>query len=51
MTIDEKIGIVSGVGTFSSRCTGNTSPVQRLGIPSICFNDGPAGYPPSLGLR
>ena len=43
MTIDEKIGVVSGVGTFNSQCIGNNYPVPRLGIPSICFNDGPAG--------
>ncbi|KAJ7688805.1 glycoside hydrolase family 3 protein [Mycena rosella] len=28
---------------FSSRCVGNTTPVSRLGIPAICFQDGPAG--------
>ncbi|KIM23216.1 glycoside hydrolase family 3 protein [Serendipita vermifera MAFF 305830] len=43
MTLDEKIGVVSGVGTFTSRCIGNNSPVSRLGIPSLCMNDGPAG--------
>jgi beta-glucosidase len=25
------------------RCIGDTTPVARLGIPSLCLNDGPAG--------
>jgi beta-glucosidase len=44
MTLDEKIGVVKGVGNFNSRCVGNNSPVTRLGIPSICMMDGPAGW-------
>ncbi|KAG8691629.1 hypothetical protein FRC11_014381 [Ceratobasidium sp. 423] len=43
MTIDEKVGVVTGQGQFSSRCIGNTHAVDRLGIPSFCMNDGPAG--------
>ncbi|KAB5594636.1 hypothetical protein CTheo_1958 [Ceratobasidium theobromae] len=43
MTIDEKVGVVTGQGQFSSLCTGNTHAVERLGIPSLCMNDGPAG--------
>ncbi|CCO32887.1 hypothetical protein BN14_06951 [Rhizoctonia solani AG-1 IB] len=43
MTIDEKVGVVTGQGQFSSRCIGNTHAVERLGIPSFCMNDGPAG--------
>lgn len=43
MTLDEKIGVVSGVGTFVSRCVGSNGAVPRLGIPSICMQDGPAG--------
>ncbi|CAE6428627.1 unnamed protein product [Rhizoctonia solani] len=43
MTIDEKVGVVTGRGQFSSRCIGDTHAVDRLGIPSFCMNDGPAG--------
>lgn len=43
MTLKEKIGIVTGVGIFNSRCVGDISPVARLGISSLCMNDGPAG--------
>ena len=27
----------------SGRCVGDTTAVSRLGVPSICFQDGPAG--------
>ncbi|KAG8692221.1 hypothetical protein FRC09_011385 [Ceratobasidium sp. 395] len=43
MTLDEKVGVVTGQGQFSSRCIGNTHAVDRLGIPSFYMNDGPAG--------
>ncbi|KAJ7153251.1 glycoside hydrolase family 3 protein [Mycena filopes] len=43
LTLTEKVGLLAGVGQFNSRCVGNTSPVARLGIPAICFQDGPAG--------
>ncbi|KAF5391099.1 hypothetical protein D9757_003176 [Collybiopsis confluens] len=51
MTMDEKIGMVRGVGQFSSRCIGNISPPSRsftvaglnVTIPPLCMNDGPAG--------
>jgi beta-glucosidase len=43
LTLIEKVGLLAGVGQFSSRCVGNTTPVSRLGLPAICFQDGPAG--------
>ncbi|KAJ7681303.1 glycoside hydrolase, partial [Mycena rosella] len=43
LTLTEKVGLLSGVGQFSSRCVGNTTPVSRIGLPAICFQDGPAG--------
>ncbi|KAJ7627784.1 glycoside hydrolase family 3 protein [Mycena polygramma] len=50
LTLDEKIGLVTGVGQFNSRCVGNVSPVTRLGIPGFCMNDGPAGVRPTKGV-
>ncbi|KAJ7209261.1 glycoside hydrolase family 3 protein [Mycena pura] len=50
LTRQEKIGLVTGVGQFSSRCVGNVSPVSRLGIPGLCLNDGPAGVRPTKGV-
>ncbi|KAF8069314.1 glycoside hydrolase family 3 protein [Lyophyllum atratum] len=52
MTLDEKLGIVTGTGQLSSkrRCVGDTTAVSRLGIPSFCFNDGPAGVRLSKGV-
>ncbi|KAH0583304.1 putative beta-glucosidase L [Termitomyces sp. J132] len=52
MTIDEKIGLVRGTGQLNSvrRCGGDTTPVSRLDVPSICFNDGPAGVRSTKGV-
>ncbi|KAJ7114672.1 glycoside hydrolase family 3 protein [Mycena crocata] len=50
LTLDEKIGLVTGVGQFSSRCVGNVKPVPRLGIPGMCLNDGPAGVRLAKGV-
>jgi hypothetical protein len=43
LSLSDKVGIVTGVGEFSSRCVGNTGNVSTGTIPSLCLNDGPAG--------
>ncbi|GJJ13771.1 hypothetical protein Clacol_008028 [Clathrus columnatus] len=49
LSTSEKVGILTGQGIFSSRCTGGTYAVNRSlpnapnGFPSLCMNDGPAG--------
>ncbi|KDR81909.1 hypothetical protein GALMADRAFT_60230 [Galerina marginata CBS 339.88] len=45
MTMDEKLDVVIGTGQLNSarRCVGDTTAVTRLGIPSFCYQDGPAG--------
>ncbi|KAJ8462076.1 hypothetical protein ONZ45_g18063 [Pleurotus djamor] len=52
MTLDQKIGLLTGVGQFNSRCVGNTHPVtsSNLSIPAICFQDGPAGLRLTKGV-
>ncbi|GME24794.1 putative beta-d-glucoside glucohydrolase protein [Neofusicoccum parvum] len=40
---DEKVGIVTGVGWQKGPCVGNTSPVPKIGYPSLCLQDGPLG--------
>ncbi|KAH8922233.1 glycoside hydrolase family 3 protein [Atractiella rhizophila] len=43
LTLEEKVGLMYGLGQFGSQCVGNTHAVTRVGLPSICLNDGPAG--------
>ncbi|WPG97361.1 putative beta-glucosidase e [Acrodontium crateriforme] len=43
MTLVEKVNITSGIGWSMGMCVGNTGPVERLGFPSLCLQDGPLG--------
>jgi beta-glucosidase-like glycosyl hydrolase len=43
MTLVEKVNITTGVGWKMGLCVGNTGPVDRLGFPSLCLQDGPLG--------
>ncbi|QIX00807.1 hypothetical protein AMS68_006324 [Peltaster fructicola] len=43
MTLVEKINITTGIGWSMGMCVGNTAPVERLGFPSLCLQDGPLG--------
>jgi beta-glucosidase len=43
MTLPEKINITTGIGWQMGMCVGNTAPVDRLGFPSLCLQDGPLG--------
>ncbi|KAM0708641.1 hypothetical protein Q7P35_005293 [Cladosporium inversicolor] len=40
MTIDEKVNMTNG---HTGHCVGNTPSIERLGIPPLCFADGPSG--------
>ncbi|KAK2002988.1 glycosyl hydrolase family 3 N terminal domain-containing protein [Colletotrichum falcatum] len=43
VSLDEKIGIVSGIGWNNGPCVGNTSPASSINYPSLCLQDGPLG--------
>jgi beta-glucosidase-like glycosyl hydrolase len=43
MTLPEKVNITTGIGWSMGMCVGNTGPVDRLGFPSLCLQDGPLG--------
>ncbi|KAK4145633.1 putative beta-glucosidase M [Dichotomopilus funicola] len=40
MTVEEKVNVTRG---WPGPCVGNTGEVPRLGLPSLCFADGPSG--------
>lgn len=43
MTLVEKVNITTGTGWEMGMCVGNTGPVERLGFPALCLQDGPLG--------
>ncbi|KAK4569518.1 hypothetical protein LTR86_003281 [Recurvomyces mirabilis] len=43
MSLPEKVNITTGIGWSMGMCVGNTGPVDRLGFPSLCLQDGPLG--------
>ncbi|KIW00713.1 uncharacterized protein PV09_07698 [Verruconis gallopava] len=43
MDVVEKVNITTGTGWMMGMCVGNTGPVDRLGFPSLCLQDGPLG--------
>ncbi|KAL4735854.1 putative beta-glucosidase A [Aspergillus similis] len=43
MTLDEKVNLTTGTGWMSEKCVGQTGSVPRLGINSLCLQDGPLG--------
>ncbi|KAM0724225.1 hypothetical protein Q7P37_000107 [Cladosporium fusiforme] len=43
MSLVEKVNVTTGTGWSMGMCVGNTGPVDRLGFPSLCLQDGPLG--------
>jgi beta-glucosidase len=39
MTLEEKVNITYGQGSYSNACVGNTGSVPRLGWPGLCLQD------------
>ncbi|KAH6607020.1 glycoside hydrolase family 3 [Trichoderma cornu-damae] len=49
LTLQDKVGIVTGVGWNNGPCVGNTSPLSKIGYPQLCLQDGPLGIRFSTG--
>ncbi|KAF4999497.1 hypothetical protein FGRMN_2426 [Fusarium graminum] len=43
LTLLEKVNLTTGVGWQGERCVGNVGSVPRLGLRSLCMQDGPLG--------
>lgn len=43
MSLVEKVNITTGTGWSQNLCVGNTGPVNSVGFPSLCLQDGPLG--------
>ncbi|KAF2424833.1 glycoside hydrolase family 3 protein [Tothia fuscella] len=46
----EKVGIVTGQGWQKGPCVGNTKAVSKIGLPSLCLQDGPVGVRYAMGV-
>ncbi|SAM02385.1 hypothetical protein [Absidia glauca] len=49
MSLEEKVGIMTGNGDFTGPCIGNTGAVDNL-FPSLCMQDGPIGVRATTGI-
>ncbi|KAG9258775.1 glycoside hydrolase family 3 protein [Emericellopsis atlantica] len=44
LSLSDKVGIATGIGwQGNGGCVGNTHPVESIGYPSLCLQDGPLG--------
>ncbi|KAK5989845.1 putative beta-glucosidase A [Cladobotryum mycophilum] len=43
LTLLEKVNITTGVGWMGEKCVGNVGSIPRLGLRSLCMQDGPLG--------
>ncbi|KAG5977677.1 hypothetical protein E4U55_006620 [Claviceps digitariae] len=43
MTLAEKVNLTTGTGWMSDVCVGNVGAIPRLGLRSLCMQDGPLG--------
>ncbi|KAL7960457.1 glycoside hydrolase family 3 protein [Trichoderma compactum] len=43
LTLLEKVNLTTGVGWMGEKCVGNVGTVPRLGLRSLCMQDGPLG--------
>ncbi|KAJ3476989.1 hypothetical protein NLG97_g8962 [Lecanicillium saksenae] len=43
LTLAEKVNITTGVGWMGEKCVGNVGSVPRMGLKSLCMQDGPLG--------
>ncbi|GAO13071.1 hypothetical protein UVI_02024330 [Ustilaginoidea virens] len=43
MTLIEKVNLTTGIGWMGDNCLGNVGAVPRLGLRSLCLQDGPLG--------
>ncbi|KAL7783654.1 glycoside hydrolase family 3 protein [Trichoderma ceciliae] len=49
LSLQDKVGIVTGIGWNKGPCVGNTTPVSKIGYPQLCLQDGPLGVRFSSG--